>query len=38
MNGKCQVLNTNDKNIVKLDMNTKYGSSKMILDHIEDDE
>jgi len=38
MNGKCQVLNTNDKNLVKLDMNTKYGDSKMVLDHIEDDE
>jgi hypothetical protein len=38
MNGKCIVLNNNDKNLVKLAINTKYGNSKMVLDHVEDDE
>jgi len=38
MNGKCKVLNNNDKNLVKLAINTKYGNTKMVLDHIEDEE
>jgi len=39
MNGKCKVISgTKDKSAVKLDMNTKYGSSKLIVDHIEEDE
>jgi len=37
MNGKCKDFsNKKDKSTVKIDMNTKYGSSKVIVDHIED--
>jgi len=39
MNGKCNVLNNQkDKSVVKIDVNTSYGSSKVLVDRIEKDE
>jgi len=39
MNGKCNILNNpQDKSIVKLDVNTKYGSSKVVVNNIEEDD
>jgi len=39
MNGKCNVLSTKkEKNVVKLAVNTKYGSSKVVVDRIEEDD
>jgi len=39
INGQCNALvPPKSKNLIKLDINTKYGSSNMIVDHIEEDD
>jgi len=40
MNGKCNALKNveKDKSVVKLDVNTIYGSAKVVVDRVEEDE